>query len=111
MPCSFYDKELRWNKMIANSVKEKQKEITVPETEEKKKNSRKERKEQKERKQKVRVRKFPIWLRIIVIFLLCVLSLAVGLMVGYGVFGDGNPADVFNKDTWQHIIDIVKKQK
>ncbi|OIU67717.1 DNA-directed RNA polymerase subunit beta [Rossellomorea aquimaris] len=56
----------------------------------------------------VRVRMIPIWLRILLVIVLLAASLALGAMVGYGVIGDGNPADVFKKETWQHIIDIVK---
>lgn len=73
--------------------------------------------EEKEKKfrskgiEKVRVRKFPIWLRLIVIFVLSIISLVLGLMVGYGVLGDGNPIDALKIDTWQHIIDIVEKEK
>ncbi|MBH9966665.1 DNA-directed RNA polymerase subunit beta [[Bacillus] enclensis] len=58
----------------------------------------------------VRVRMLPIWLRILLVIVLLAASLALGAMVGYGVIGDGNPADVFKKETWQHIIDIVVKK-
>jgi DNA-directed RNA polymerase subunit beta len=58
----------------------------------------------------VRVRMLPIWLRIVLVIVLLAASLAFGAMVGYGVIGDGNPADVFKKETWQHIIDIVVKK-
>jgi DNA-directed RNA polymerase subunit beta len=58
----------------------------------------------------VRVRMLPIWLRILLVFLLLAASLVLGAMFGYGVIGDGNPADVFKKETWQHIIDIVMKK-
>src|SRR5699024_4515877 len=62
--------------------------------------------EKKANKRPIR-RIFPIWLRLIVIPLLCVVALLLGMMVGYGVIGDGNPSDALNKETWQHIIDIV----
>jgi hypothetical protein len=58
----------------------------------------------------VRVRMLPIWLRILLVFLLLAASLVLGAMVGYGVIGDGDPTDVFKKETWQHIIDIVMKK-
>ncbi|MEG9296072.1 DNA-directed RNA polymerase subunit beta [Mangrovibacillus sp. Mu-81] len=58
----------------------------------------------------VRVRMLPIWLRILLVILLLAASLILGAMVGYGVIGDGNPTDVFKKETWQHIIDIVVKK-
>lgn len=60
---------------------------------------------------RLRVRIFPIWLRIIVTLLFCMIALVVGLMVGYGVIGDGSPLDVLKIETWQHIIDIVTKSK
>ena len=68
-------------------------------------------KQQDESKPKrwVRVRMLPIWLRILLFVLLLAGSLVLGAMVGYGVIGDGNPSDVFKAQTWQHIIDIVKK--
>ncbi|XXM72871.1 DNA-directed RNA polymerase subunit beta [Lysinibacillus sphaericus] len=65
-------------------------------------------KEEPKPKRWVRVRMLPIWLRIVLVIVLLAASLALGAMVGYGVIGDGNPADVFKKETWQHIIDIVK---
>ncbi|MDY0394203.1 DNA-directed RNA polymerase subunit beta [Virgibacillus halophilus] len=38
-------------------------------------------------------------------------ALVIGLMIGYGVIGNGNPFDALHKETWQHIVDIVKKEK
>lgn len=60
-------------------------------------------------KRKYRKRKFPILARVIVILALLSFSLILGLMFGYGVIGDGEPKDVLNRETWQHIFDIVKK--
>lgn len=51
----------------------------------------------------------PIWLRIIIVLTLSAIALVVGLMIGYGVIGEGAPFDVLKKETWQHIIDIVSK--
>ncbi|WP_153126315.1 DNA-directed RNA polymerase subunit beta [Peribacillus tepidiphilus] len=65
---------------------------------------------QPEQKRKIRIRLIPIWLRIIMIALLIVISAAIGLVVGYSVFGDGKALDVFKKDTWVHIVDLVKKE-
>lgn len=64
----------------------------------------------KKRKKKARVRIFPIWLRIIIVLILAAFALASGLMIGYGVMGDGNPIDALKVETWQHIIDIVIKE-
>lgn len=58
-----------------------------------------------------RIRKFPIWLRLITVFVLLLISLIVGLIVGYSVFGDGQAIEVFHKSTWQHIFDIVNKEE
>ncbi|GAA0420406.1 DNA-directed RNA polymerase subunit beta [Virgibacillus sp. AGTR] len=68
-------------------------------------------KQKQERKmgKRPRLRIFPIWLRIIVVLLFCAIALVAGLMIGYGVIGDGTPVDVLKKETWQHIIDIVTK--
>ncbi len=64
---------------------------------------------ERKQKKKYRIRKFPIWLRIIVVLILFALSLVIGVMVGYGVIGEGVPTDALHKETWQHIIDIVNK--
>lgn len=77
--------------------------------------SRKSKKEEtyREKRQKKltrpRLRVFPIWLRVVVVLILIVAALVIGLMVGFSVIGDGSPTDVLRGDTWQHIIDIVKK--
>jgi DNA-directed RNA polymerase subunit beta len=56
-----------------------------------------------------RVRLIPIWLRLVIVAVLIVVSTMIGAMIGYGVIGDGKPLDVFKPSTWQHIVDIVKK--
>lgn len=58
-----------------------------------------------------RRRIIPIWVRIIIVLLLCAGALALGAMVGYGIIGNGSPKDVFLKETWQHIIDFVTKKE
>ena len=50
---------------------------------------------------------FPIWLRLIVVFVLIVLAMILGLIIGYSVLGDGEPLDVLTFELWQRIIDIV----
>ncbi|KRG15823.1 DNA-directed RNA polymerase subunit beta [Lederbergia galactosidilytica] len=67
--------------------------------------------EEKQSNRRVRIRLIPIWLRLILIIILFSASLAGGLMVGYGVMGDGKAKDVFKKETWTHIIDLVKEDK
>lgn len=46
--------------------------------------------------------------KIIFIILLGLILLVVGLMVGYGVIGKGNPFEVFSGKTWSHITDFIK---
>ncbi|KMM36680.1 DNA-directed RNA polymerase subunit beta [Guptibacillus hwajinpoensis] len=65
-----------------------------------------------EEKQRMpRIRLIPIWLRLLLVVLLLLVSLVAGAMLGYGVIGDGSPGDVFKKDTWVKITDIVEKEK
>lgn len=61
------------------------------------------------RKTRTRVRLIPIWLRLILLVFGMVISMAIGAMIGYGVFGDGRPLDALKPSTWQHIIDLVEK--
>ncbi len=82
-----------------------------PLTREEKKVNQQEDTPKKRRKKKYRTRKFPITLRILVVLVLLVVSLLVGLIVGYGFIGDGEPLDALNMDTYRHIIDIVNKEK
>lgn len=58
-------------------------------------------------KKMIRVRMFPIWLRLVIVMSLIIVSLVVGAMVGYSVIGDGKALDVFKKSTWTHIGDMV----
>ncbi|MFD1036827.1 DNA-directed RNA polymerase subunit beta [Virgibacillus byunsanensis] len=74
------------------------------------KQQKKKQKEEKRKNKKPRRRIFPIWLRVIFVLLLAAGALALGLMVGYGILGDGTPRDALEKDTWQHIIDIVTQE-
>lgn len=59
----------------------------------------------------IRIRLIPIWLRVLLVIALTAASLVAGLMVGYGVIGDGNPKDALSKSTWTHIIDLVIDKK
>lgn len=73
--------------------------------------SHKEKREHKQTGKTARVRIFPVWLRIIIVGILSVAALVVGLMIGFGVIGDGTPTDALKVETWQHIIDIVIKNE
>lgn len=75
------------------------------------KERRKARKQERKKRRKPRRRIFPIWLRIIIVILGCIGAIIGGVMVGYGVLGDGVPEDALKKETWQHIIDIVTKRE
>nr|WP_042144254.1 DNA-directed RNA polymerase subunit beta [Paucisalibacillus sp. EB02] len=77
----------------------------------KQKAEKKQQKIQKRNNKKPRLRIFPIWLRLIIVVALCVAALGVGLMFGYGGLGDGEPRDALEWETWQHIIDIVYKER
>lgn len=59
----------------------------------------------------VQIRLFPIWLRILIVLALIVLACVLGVMVGYGVIGDGEPKDALKWETWQHILDIMSGTK
>jgi len=73
-------------------------------------------KKEKEKKQiqkpakRFSVRIIPIWLRILLVALLLVLSVAAGAAMGYGVLGGGKASDIFQKSTWTHVIDLVEKK-
>ncbi|WP_243291941.1 DNA-directed RNA polymerase subunit beta [Bacillus sp. FJAT-47783] len=60
---------------------------------------------------KVRIRLIPIWLRLILVVFAMAISVVIGAMVGYGVLGDGKPLDALKPSTWQHIVDLVEKEK
>jgi len=54
----------------------------------------------------VQIRMFPIWLRILLIILFLVGAAMAGLMIGYGVLGEGEPMNALKWETYQHMIDI-----
>ncbi|KIL49786.1 DNA-directed RNA polymerase subunit beta [Jeotgalibacillus soli] len=74
-------------------------------------NTKQEDQEPKRKPRWVQVRLFPITVRVLLVLLLVAGSLVGGLMIGYGVIGDGNPLDALNKETWTHIYDIVMKDE
>ncbi|KGX93904.1 hydroxymyristoyl-ACP dehydratase [Pontibacillus halophilus JSM 076056 = DSM 19796] len=78
-----------------------------PEKKEQKESSKQGKK--KETKTKYRRRLLPIWLRIVIVLVTSILALLAGMMIGYGVLGDGNPLDALKVDTWKHIFDLVMK--
>lgn len=42
--------------------------------------------------------------------LLLVGALAIGLVIGYTVLGEGPPGDVFSRDLWQYLYDMVNAE-
>jgi len=94
--------------MVANPLKQEVDETVGKEKSQTKEKSREKRR--KKRKLKYRKRKFPIILRVIFILGLIGASLILGLMFGYGILGQEEAKEILEKDTWQHIIDIVKKK-
>jgi hypothetical protein len=66
--------------------------------------------EKQTKQQRLRRRLIPIWLRLVIVFVLVLLSGMIGAMVGYGVIGEGNAWDALKPSTWQHIIDLIEKQ-
>ena len=64
----------------------------------------------RQEKKNLRIRKFPISLRILVVIVILCISLLLGIMFGFSILGDGNALDALKPSTWQHIIDIVEKE-
>ncbi|MBP3953185.1 DNA-directed RNA polymerase subunit beta [Bacillus suaedae] len=63
----------------------------------------------RKRRRRPRLRIIPIWLRLLISIVLIGGSLILGLMVGFGVIGDGeNPSDILDPDIWYRMIDIIR---
>lgn len=93
---------------------EEQKKTTSQE--ETKENKKKRKEAKKERKQHGPIRRFinsrirfiPVWLRVVLVVVLCFAAFYVGLDVGYTKLGEGEDADTvrsldFWKDMWSYI--------
>lgn len=52
-------------------------------------------------------RLIPIWLRLLIVAILVGISITVGVMVGYGVIGDGEALDALKISTWKHLLDLI----
>ncbi|MCL2113315.1 DNA-directed RNA polymerase subunit beta [Lactococcus protaetiae] len=48
---------------------------------------------------------------VILIAILLVVSAVLGLMLGYGVLGGGNPSHVFNHNLWTEVLDKLNPAK
>ena len=53
-----------------------------------------------------RKRKFHVITKLVVLFL-CVVALIGGMAVGYTYLGDQPLSDVWKKETWQHVFDLI----
>lgn len=85
----------------------------VAETREQLKQAKKEKKAEREsgeRRKRIRIRLIPLWLRLLLIAVLIVLCVILGAIFGYSVMGNGKVTDVFDKSTWTHITDLIKKE-
>lgn len=47
-------------------------------------------------------------IKVAVFILLILLLFLVGLVIGYGIIGDGKPLDVLKSSTWEHIFQFFK---
>lgn len=47
-------------------------------------------------------------MRVLIFLVLALILFSAGLMVGYGVIGDGEPILVFEKQTWEHIMNYIR---
>ncbi|MDQ0160514.1 DNA-directed RNA polymerase subunit beta [Alkalibacillus salilacus] len=69
----------------------------------------KEEKKKNKKKRKGRVRYLPVWLRFLLVIILAIVATILGLMVGYGVVGEGDdPSSVLDPDLWQNMYDYIR---
>ncbi|GKV69172.1 hypothetical protein NCCP2716_16700 [Sporosarcina sp. NCCP-2716] len=55
----------------------------------------------------VQIRILPIYVRVLIVLVLLAVAVVAGAMIGYSILGDGSAGDVFHKETWTHIFDIM----
>ena len=55
----------------------------------------------------VQIRMLPIYVRVLIVLVIFALAIVVGTYIGYSILGDGAASDIFKKETWTHIIDIM----
>ncbi len=46
--------------------------------------------------------------KLLVVLILVVVLFVVGLMIGYGFFGEGSPKDILSPTIWQHIWQFIR---
>lgn len=97
--------------MIKGVISMTEKEIQpIPETREQYKENKVNVEKKLSHSRKIKIRLLPIWVKILLVVILMVISIVSGVIVGYGVIGDGSPKDALKESTWTHIIDIVNKK-
>ncbi|WNB92351.1 DNA-directed RNA polymerase subunit beta [Bacillus sp. NEB1478] len=95
--------------MMPNEIQDMNKNENKPKTQRYQEREKSSRDEKKKLVNSGRKRSFPIWLRLLLLVCGIIVCFVVGTMVGYGVLGDGKPMNVFEKETWTHIVDLVEK--
>ena len=53
--------------------------------------------------------KIPLWIKILIFIGILLITLIAGMIVGYGVIGDGKKLDALKPSTWTHILDFMRK--
>ena len=66
-----------------------------------------EREEGTKRVRWVQLRILPIYVRVLIVLVMLVVAILAGAMIGYSVLGNGSAMDIFQKETWTHIWDIM----
>lgn len=61
----------------------------------------------KKKNEKSNIRKVWNVARWFLIPVLCIIALVVGLIIGYSYLGDEEAADVFQLETWKHLLDLI----
>jgi len=91
-----------------NRVKERPSEPKPKESREKREGKKEEPEgaKAKEPKPPQRKRKFHFVGKLIVLFL-CLVGLVAGMAIGYAYIGDQPMSDVWKRETWQHVYDLI----
>lgn len=53
--------------------------------------------------------KIRLWIKILIFIGILFITLLAGMIVGYGVIGDGKKLDAIKPSTWKHILDFIIK--
>ena len=49
-----------------------------------------------------------VLIKVFLVFIMAVVLFFIGLMIGYGIIGDGHPLEVLNPYIWHHIFNFIK---